>query len=239
MAAGAGEALFSKVVQVFALVDSQQGFSTSAPEAPYHWPYSVLSGIIVGLVSAVMWERFHRIKLPTSLAFFGGRRFVPMVNAVVLLLLFGVVFGLIFPFFNHGLTGARRLRDRASGRGRRHLRVRQPAAHTARPAQLLRKSKLATTVAVALGSALTSTRSPRSRHWSLDRERVARSKPGDRFARFPRLPTAALQCNKSIPRTEKRLSCRLPSGRFPAELVRHVEFNVADHHQEVCESASL
>ena len=104
---------------------------------------------------------------------------------------------------------------------------------------VLRKSKLATTVAVALGSALTSTRSPRSRHWSLDRERAARSKPGDRFARFPRLPTAALQCNKSIPRTEKRLSCRLPSGRFPAELVRHVEFNVADHHQEVCESASL
>ena len=50
-----------------------------------------------------MWERFHRIKLPTSLAFFAGRRFVPMINALVLLVL-GVVFGLIFPFFNHGLT---------------------------------------------------------------------------------------------------------------------------------------
>ena len=68
---------------------------------------------------------------------------------------------------------------------------------------VLRKSKLATTVAVALGSALTSTRSPRSRHWFLDRGRAARSKPGDQFARFPRLPTAALQCNKSIPPARK------------------------------------
>jgi PTS system N-acetylglucosamine-specific IIC component len=103
VAAAVGFVVFSKVVQVFAPVDSQQGFSTSWLEAPIHWPYSVLSGIIVGLVSALMWERFHRIKLPTSLAFFGGRRFVPMVNAVVLLLL-GVVFGLVFPFFSHGLT---------------------------------------------------------------------------------------------------------------------------------------
>ncbi len=44
----------------------------------------VLAGIIVGLwVSALIWERFHRIKLPTSLAFFSGRRFVPMINALV------------------------------------------------------------------------------------------------------------------------------------------------------------
>jgi hypothetical protein len=56
---------------------------------------------------------------------------------------------------------------------------------------------------------------------------------------LPGLPTAALRCNKSVPRREKSLSCTYPSGRFPVELVRHVEFNVADHDQEVCESASL
>jgi N-acetylglucosamine PTS system EIICBA or EIICB component len=44
----------------------------------------------------VLWQRFHRVKLPPYLAFFGGRRFVPIINSFALLLL-GVVFGLIFP----------------------------------------------------------------------------------------------------------------------------------------------
>jgi PTS system N-acetylglucosamine-specific IIC component len=103
VAAAVGFVVFNKVVQVFAPVASQTGFSASWLEAPIHWPYSVLSGIIVGLVSAVMWERFHKIKLPRSLAFFAGRRFVPIINALALLAL-GVVFGLIFRFFNDGLT---------------------------------------------------------------------------------------------------------------------------------------
>jgi N-acetylglucosamine PTS system EIICBA or EIICB component len=58
-------------------------------------PTGVLGGIIIGLAAAVLWERFYRIKLPSWLAFFGGRRFVPIVTAVVALLL-GVVFGLLW-----------------------------------------------------------------------------------------------------------------------------------------------
>lgn len=44
-------------------------------------PTGVLGGILVGLLAAVLWQRYHRIKLPTWLAFFGGRRFVPIVTA--------------------------------------------------------------------------------------------------------------------------------------------------------------
>ncbi|MCG5218461.1 PTS transporter subunit EIIC [Streptosporangium soli] len=59
-------------------------------------PTRVLGGILIGLVTAVLWQRYHRIKLPAWLAFFGGRRFVPMITALAALVL-GVVFGLIWP----------------------------------------------------------------------------------------------------------------------------------------------
>jgi N-acetylglucosamine PTS system EIICBA or EIICB component len=65
--------------------------------------YGVLGGILVGLVAAVLWQRYHRIKLPTYLAFFGGRRFVPIVTALVSMLL-AVVLALLFPLFDAGLT---------------------------------------------------------------------------------------------------------------------------------------
>ncbi|TCP46277.1 PTS system N-acetylglucosamine-specific IIC component (Glc family) [Tamaricihabitans halophyticus] len=66
-------------------------------------PYGVLGGIITGLITAVLWQRFHRIKLPAYLAFFGGRRFVPIVTAVAMLLV-GTVLGLVFTWFDKGLT---------------------------------------------------------------------------------------------------------------------------------------
>jgi PTS system N-acetylglucosamine-specific IIC component len=62
----------------------------------------VLAGILVGIFSAMLWQRFHRIKLPPYLAFFGGRRFVPIITAFAMTVA-GVIFGLIFPPFNRGL----------------------------------------------------------------------------------------------------------------------------------------
>jgi PTS system N-acetylglucosamine-specific IIC component len=56
----------------------------------------VLSGIIMGLVSAGMYRRFSDIRLPDYLAFFGGRRFVPIITAFAALFL-GIIFGLIWP----------------------------------------------------------------------------------------------------------------------------------------------
>jgi PTS system N-acetylglucosamine-specific IIC component len=96
VAAVVGFVVFNKVVQVFAPINSMQGFSEGWYLQPIKWPYSVLGGIVVGLVTAVLWQRFHRVKLPPYLAFFGGRRFVPIINSVALLIL-GVLFGLIFP----------------------------------------------------------------------------------------------------------------------------------------------
>ena len=42
----------------------------------------VLSGIVMGITTALLYERFHRVKLPSYLAFFGGRRFVPIITGL-------------------------------------------------------------------------------------------------------------------------------------------------------------
>ena len=44
--------------------------------------YSVFAGILVGLVTALLFDRYHTIQLPSYLGFFGGRRFVPIVVSV-------------------------------------------------------------------------------------------------------------------------------------------------------------
>ena len=65
--------------------------------------YGVLGGIVMGLVSAYLWQRFHRISLPPYLAFFGGRRFVPIVTAIAAIAI-SVVMSLFYPAFNSGIT---------------------------------------------------------------------------------------------------------------------------------------
>jgi PTS system N-acetylglucosamine-specific IIC component len=52
----------------------------------------VLSGIVAGIVAGMLYNRYKDIKLPDYLAFFGGKRFVPIVTGVACLVL-GVVFG--------------------------------------------------------------------------------------------------------------------------------------------------
>jgi len=58
-------------------------------ETIYH--LSVPIGIISGLLSGWLYNRFHTIKLPDYLAFFGGRRFVPIAAGFVALLLAFVI----------------------------------------------------------------------------------------------------------------------------------------------------
>ncbi len=65
--------------------------------------YNALGGILIGLVTAFLWQRYHRIQLPPYLAFFGGRRFVPMATAVAAIVC-GVVLSFAYPAFNVGLT---------------------------------------------------------------------------------------------------------------------------------------
>ena len=54
---------------------------------------TVPAGILCGLLGGAVYNRFHRINLPAYLAFFGGRRFVPILSGVVALAL-AAAFGL-------------------------------------------------------------------------------------------------------------------------------------------------
>jgi PTS system N-acetylglucosamine-specific IIC component len=56
----------------------------------------VPAGILIGVTAALLYRRFHDIRLPDYLGFFGGKRFVPIVTALVSLGL-GGVFGWIWP----------------------------------------------------------------------------------------------------------------------------------------------
>ncbi|WP_411145198.1 PTS transporter subunit EIIC [Streptomyces sp. x-80] len=51
----------------------------------------VLGGIIMGLLAAVLWQRYHRKKLVDWLGFFNGRRLVPIIMAFV-----GTAVGVLF-----------------------------------------------------------------------------------------------------------------------------------------------
>ena len=65
--------------------------------------YGVFGGIVIGVISALLWQKHHRTRLPTFLAFFGGRRFVPILTANAALLV-GVVLSFAYPTFDRGLT---------------------------------------------------------------------------------------------------------------------------------------
>ncbi|OBJ45562.1 PTS glucose transporter subunit IIBC [Mycolicibacterium mucogenicum] len=66
--------------------------------------YSVFAGIVVGLLTAWLFDRYHTIQLPAYLGFFGGRRFVPIVVSVTCLFL-AFAMSYCYPLFDAGLTG--------------------------------------------------------------------------------------------------------------------------------------
>lgn len=65
--------------------------------------FGPLEGIVIGIVTALLWQRFYKIQLPPVLAFFGGRRFVPIVASAASILV-GFVGALIYPSFRSLIT---------------------------------------------------------------------------------------------------------------------------------------
>ncbi|MGV2879955.1 MULTISPECIES: PTS transporter subunit EIIC [Pantoea] len=64
---------------------------------------SVLGGVIAGLITVALHNRFYTQQLPTAISFFGGRRFVPIVT-VVCLPLIGVLLALVWPTIGQGIA---------------------------------------------------------------------------------------------------------------------------------------
>ncbi|HEY7889560.1 MAG TPA: N-acetylglucosamine-specific PTS transporter subunit IIBC [Steroidobacteraceae bacterium] len=64
---------------------------------------TVPAGILCGLLGGALYNRFHRINLPAYLAFFGGRRFVPILCGVAALAL-AAAFGLEWQRLELGMS---------------------------------------------------------------------------------------------------------------------------------------
>ncbi|MGR5723158.1 PTS transporter subunit EIIC, partial [Escherichia coli] len=63
-----------------------------------------LGAVLAGSIVWMLRERFHNIRLPDALAFFGGTRFVPMISSLVMGLI-GLVIPLVWPIFAMGIRG--------------------------------------------------------------------------------------------------------------------------------------
>ncbi|MFD0397016.1 PTS transporter subunit EIIC [Kitasatospora sp. NPDC127121] len=101
LAALVGYLVFHNVLTVFPV----DGTITAAlPEGKPQNP-GVFGGIVVGLLSAVIWQKYHRKQLIDWLGFFNGRRLVPIIMAFVGTLL-GVLMGLAWGPIGTGLTHA-------------------------------------------------------------------------------------------------------------------------------------
>ncbi|RCH68761.1 PTS sugar transporter subunit IIA [Streptomyces sp. SDr-06] len=105
LAAVAGYLVFQKVLATFtdstlpkvaAVVDGKIVMN----EAPVN--AGVLGGVVMGIVVALLYQKFYRTKLPDWAGFFGGRRLVPILSSFAGLLI-GIVFGLIWPVLGAGL----------------------------------------------------------------------------------------------------------------------------------------
>ncbi|GHI95359.1 MULTISPECIES: PTS transporter subunit EIIC [Streptomyces] len=101
LAAVVGFLVYSKVLEAFPVTEAvvKQGEDVAAT---YNDP-GVLGGIIMGLLSAVLWQRFHRTKLVDWLGFFNGRRLVPIIMAFVGIVV-GVFFGLVWEPIGDGIS---------------------------------------------------------------------------------------------------------------------------------------
>ncbi|WP_102691224.1 N-acetylglucosamine-specific PTS transporter subunit IIBC [Rummeliibacillus pycnus] len=51
----------------------------------------VFGGIIAGIVAGTLYNKFYNVKFPEWLAFFGGRRFVPIITSITMAILSGVL----------------------------------------------------------------------------------------------------------------------------------------------------
>lgn len=64
---------------------------------------SVFGGIISGIITAILHNRYHRIELPQILGFFAGARFVPIITSIVMAFV-GALLAFIWPLVQDGIS---------------------------------------------------------------------------------------------------------------------------------------
>ncbi|UNO41821.1 PTS transporter subunit EIIC [Streptomyces sp. MST-110588] len=105
LAAVVGYLVFNKVLATFSddsLAKVQKVVDGKIVEVAQPADAKVLGGVVMGIVVALIYQRYSRTKLPDWLGFFSGRRLVPILSSFAGLLI-GIVFGYIWPVLGTGL----------------------------------------------------------------------------------------------------------------------------------------
>jgi PTS system N-acetylglucosamine-specific IIC component len=101
LAGGEGAAALAGAVGYLVLMAVYKTFISAADIKAGLNP-DVFAGLLSGLIAAWLYRRYHRIRLPDYLGFFGGRRFVPILTGLVMVVL-GALMALVWPFVGNGL----------------------------------------------------------------------------------------------------------------------------------------
>ncbi|WP_073203198.1 N-acetylglucosamine-specific PTS transporter subunit IIBC [Gracilibacillus kekensis] len=80
-----------------------QGVEEGSVNAAFGSIENQFVGIISGIIASVMYNRFSHVKLPDALAFFSGKRLVPIMTAVASLVISAILF-FVWPFIYSGLV---------------------------------------------------------------------------------------------------------------------------------------
>lgn len=64
---------------------------------------SVFGGIITGIVTAILHNKYYNIQLPPVIGFFSGSRFVPIITALAMALV-GAILAFLWPIVQNGIT---------------------------------------------------------------------------------------------------------------------------------------
>jgi glucose PTS system EIICB or EIICBA component len=84
------------MIGTMGVIAAERGLETRATLGIDTIETGVFGGIILGIVAALLFNRFFRIKLPPYLGFFAGKRFVPIITAFAAIAL-GILLSFVWP----------------------------------------------------------------------------------------------------------------------------------------------
>jgi PTS system N-acetylglucosamine-specific IIC component len=107
VASKGAEVLIGAPPDIAAKAGAQADLAVAAYKARQLAKLSVPLGILSGILAGHLYNRYHDIRLPPYLAFFGGRRFVPIAAGAAGLVV-AFAFGLGWPLVEHGMDSLSR-----------------------------------------------------------------------------------------------------------------------------------
>ncbi|MGM0974574.1 MAG: N-acetylglucosamine-specific PTS transporter subunit IIBC [Bacillota bacterium] len=93
---GSGAAALAGAVGYFVLTEGTAAINETVN-------MGVFGGIISGIIAGLLYNKYHDIKLPEWLGFFGGKRFVPIITSLVMIVI-AFLFGYVWPPVQAGIN---------------------------------------------------------------------------------------------------------------------------------------